>query len=185
MNRYYLLNGELNPIDETPSIKSLLKKIKLDIDFLNELDQFLLKIKNQNINDPHYWSKKSHDSLLASKRCYYNIRELIELYENFDTHTHICNHFALLKKKLTTEIITVGFMDGEMNTALVEVRDSIEVFLESSGAKKTEKILEKYKKLNIQINNELLKKIKNCEILLSKLTELHFYIMNITISKTL
>lgn len=185
MNRYYLLSAEVNQIDDTPSIKLLLKKIKLDIDFLNELDKFLSKLETQNITDPKYWKKKSHDTLLASKRCYYNIRELIEQYENFDTHTHICNHFSQLKKKLTTEIITAGFNEGEMNNALVEARDAIEVFLNSNGAKKTEVILKEYKNLDTQINNELLKKIKNCEILLSKLTDLHFYIMNITISRTL
>lgn len=184
MNRYFLLEGEVNRIDDTPSIKLLLKKIKIDIDFLNELDQFLLKLETQNIADPQFWKKKSHDTLMASKRCYYNIHELIEQYENFDTHSHICTHFMQLKKKLTTEIITAGFCDAEMSTGLVEARDAIELFLDSNGAKKTEIIIEEYKKLDIQINNELLKKIKSCEILLSKLTDLHFYLMNITISRT-
>ncbi|MCP0917690.1 hypothetical protein MUB04_14240 [Acinetobacter indicus] len=185
MDQYYLLSGEVSRIDETYSIKLLLKKIKVDIDFLNDIDNFLIKLKNNSSFEPKYWAKKSQDTLLASKRCYYNIRALIELYENFDTHSHICNHFAQLKKKLTTEIITAGFNNGEMDSALIETRDGIEVFLESNGAKKTELILEEYKRLDKTINNELLKKIKNCEILLSKLTDLHFYIMNITISKSL
>lgn len=81
MNRYFLLEGDVNNIDDTPSIKLLLKKIMIDIDFLNELDQFLLKLDPKNISDPQLWKNKLHDTFVASKRCYYNIRELMEQYQ--------------------------------------------------------------------------------------------------------
>ena len=184
MNRYFLLEGDVNNIDDTPSIKLLLKKIMIDIDFLNELDQFLSKLDPKNISDPQLWKNKLHDTFVASKRCYYNIRELMEQYENFDTHCHICTHFMQLKKKLTTEIITAGFCDTEMSTGLVEARDAIELFLSSNGVKKTGIIIEEYKKLDIQINNELIKKKRCCEFLLSKVTEIHFYLMDTVISRT-
>lgn len=180
----YLLSGEICGIDETYSIKTVLKKIKLDIDFLNELDQFILKLKPDN-TAPEFWTRKSHDTLLASKRCYYNIKELIELYENFDTHAHICNHFKQLEKNLTKEIISAGFNDNGLDNGLVEARDAIELFLKSNGAKKTEILLEEYQRLNKLINNDLLRKIKESQFLLSKLTDLHFYILNITITRSL
>lgn len=185
MNQYYLLNSELSCIDDTYAINVLLKKIKLDIEFLNKLDGFLSKLETNSITDPKYWSNKSHQTLLASKRCYYNIHKLIESYKDFDTHSHICNHFAQLKKKLTTEIITAGFLNGELDKRVIELRDSIEMFLETSGAAKSEFILAEYKKLDKVINNELLKKIKDSEVLLSKLTDLHFYILNTTISRSI
>lgn len=71
-----------------------------------------------------------------------------------------------------------------MSTGLVEARDAIELFLSSSGVKKTGIIIEEYKKLDIQINNELIKKKRCCEFLLSKVTVIHFYLMDIVISQT-
>lgn len=184
MNKYYALNGELSCVDDTYAIKTLLKKIKVDIEFLSQLDTFLAKLENRSITDEKFWIKKTQQTLLASKRCYYNIQQLMEAYKDFDTHSHICNHFSQLKKNITTEIITAGFSDAGLDSRLVEARDSIEAFLESNGAKKSNLILSEYKRLDLIINNELLKKIKSSEILLSKLTDLHFYIMNITISKS-